>query len=93
MNSNFINELKIIFFKQMTLIIKVEEKLLKSFSEGLLAGTTHTSIGQEACAVGVINALDRNKDIIFSNLRNHGHYLAHSMIYGVCYMTLINKDK
>jgi TPP-dependent pyruvate/acetoin dehydrogenase alpha subunit len=66
------------FYAQMYRIRRVEETLLDLFSKGLLTGTTHTSIGQEACAVGVINALDREKDIIFSNHRGHGHYITYS---------------
>ena len=65
------------FFKQMVLIRTVEEYILELFSKGLVTGTTHTCIGQEACAVGVVNALNKEKDIIFSNHRNHGHYLAY----------------
>ena len=47
------------FYQQMMLIRLVEERLLELFSQGLLFGTTHTSIGQEANAVGVLNAMDR----------------------------------
>jgi TPP-dependent pyruvate/acetoin dehydrogenase alpha subunit len=65
------------FFVQMTTIRTVEERLLRLFSEGLLNGTVHTCIGQEACAVGVVGALDRTRDIIFSNHRGHGHFLAY----------------
>lgn len=65
------------FYEQMFVIRSVEEGLLKAFSSGLLTGTTHVSIGQEAGCVGVINALDRSKDIIFSNHRCHGHFLAY----------------
>lgn len=53
-----------------------EERVLDEFSKGRLFGTTHTCIGQEADAVGVIGAL-RRSDIVFSNHRGHGHYLAH----------------
>jgi 2-oxoisovalerate dehydrogenase E1 component len=60
----------------MTLIRSVEQRLLDLFAEGKLAGTTHTSIGQEACAVGVISALDSSRDIVFSTHRCHGHYIA-----------------
>jgi TPP-dependent pyruvate/acetoin dehydrogenase alpha subunit len=66
------------FYIQMYRIRRVEETLLDLFSKGLLTGTTHTCIGQEACAVGVINAIDKEKDIIFSNHRGHGHYIAYS---------------
>tara|TARA_B100001250_G_scaffold378666_1_gene368684 strand:- start:60 stop:974 length:915 start_codon:yes stop_codon:yes gene_type:complete len=64
-------------FVNMLLIRRAEEKLLEMFSKGMLNGTTHTSIGQEACAVGVISALDLEKDIVFSNHRCHGHFLAY----------------
>lgn len=66
------------FYQQMMLIRLVEERLLDLFSQGLLFGTTHTSIGQEANAVGVVNALDRDRDIIWSNHRCHGHFIAYS---------------
>ena len=64
-------------FEQMTLIREVETRLLELFGAGLLRGTVHTCIGQEACAVGVVSALDTSKDILYSNHRGHGHYLAY----------------
>jgi TPP-dependent pyruvate/acetoin dehydrogenase alpha subunit len=54
----------------------VEESLLELYSRGLLFGTVHTCIGQEACAVAVTQALDRHRDVIWSSHRGHGHYLA-----------------
>ena len=65
------------FFEQMVLIRYAEVKILEAFSKGLLSGTTHTCIGQETCCVGVVNALNLSKDIILSNHRNHGHFLAY----------------
>ena len=64
-------------YHQMSVIRHTESTLLDMFSKGLLNGTVHTCIGQEACAVGVVNALDKKKDIIFSNHRGHGHYIAY----------------
>ncbi|RME81500.1 MAG: thiamine pyrophosphate-dependent dehydrogenase E1 component subunit alpha [Caldilineae bacterium] len=61
----------------MLTIRRVEEELLRLFSQGHIRGTVHTYLGQEACAVGVVNALDRGKDVIFSNHRAHGHFLAY----------------
>lgn len=61
---------------QACLIRTVEEALLRLFSEGKLDGTTHTCIGQEMSAVALAKSLDRRRDIIFSNHRCHGHYLA-----------------
>ncbi|HEY52541.1 MAG TPA: thiamine pyrophosphate-dependent dehydrogenase E1 component subunit alpha, partial [Caldilineae bacterium] len=65
------------YYRQMLTIRRVEETLLALFSQGKVRGTVHTSIGQEACAVGVIDAIDVDKDIIFSNHRAHGHFLAY----------------
>src|SRR5512143_965907 len=63
---------------RMLLIRAVEERLLSLFAEGKLFGTTHTCIGQETCAVAVIGALDRARDVIFSSHRCHGHYLMYT---------------
>ena len=60
----------------MVPIRRFEESLLELFSAGKLVGTTHTYIGQEANAVGVIAHLERGRDVIVSNHRCHGHYLA-----------------
>jgi 2-oxoisovalerate dehydrogenase E1 component len=59
-----------------SLIRFVEEELLRLFSAGKIAGTTHTCIGQELAAVALSEALDRERDVVFSNHRCHGHYLA-----------------
>jgi 2-oxoisovalerate dehydrogenase E1 component len=63
-------------FKRMALVRSFEERLLDMFSEGLLMGTTHTCLGQEANGVGVIAAL-RSDDVVVSTHRCHGHFLAH----------------
>ena len=62
-------------YQKMFLIRKFESRLLELFAEGKLSGTTHTCVGQEAVAVGVIENLEKN-DVIFSNHRCHGHFLA-----------------
>jgi len=62
------------YFEKMYLIRQFESRLLRLFSEGKLFGTTHTYIGQEPNAVGVISHL-KPDDIIVSNHRCHGHYL------------------
>jgi acetoin:2,6-dichlorophenolindophenol oxidoreductase subunit alpha len=54
-----------------------EQSLLDLFATGVLAGTTHTCIGQETVAVGVLSAIDRDRDVVFSNHRGHGHFLAY----------------
>lgn len=64
------------FFKKMSLIRAVEDSLLAVFETGAIRGTVHTCIGQEGIAVGVIEALDCERDIVCSNHRGHGHFLA-----------------
>ena len=63
-------------YERMFFIRRFEETLLDLFSLGKLVGTTHTYIGQEANAIGVIDHLNPEVDTIFSNHRCHGHYLA-----------------
>lgn len=58
------------------LIRTVEERLLELFAQGKVAGTTHTCIGQELSAVMLAETLDRERDIVFSNHRCHGHFIA-----------------
>lgn len=65
------------FYAQMALIRRTEETFFELYAQGLMAGTVHTSIGQEATAVGVINALDGTRDVIFSSHRAHGHFLVY----------------
>ncbi len=67
--------LPIRLYRRMYFIRRFEETLLELFEEGILAGTTHCCIGQEADCVGVVDHL-RKGDHIFTNHRCHGHYLA-----------------
>ena len=60
---------------EMLFIRLVEEMIVKKYHEQKMRCPVHLSIGQEAAAVGVCNALLK-KDRIFSNHRSHGHYLA-----------------
>lgn len=63
------------FYRQMLLIRRCEEQLVRSHQRGLIHGACHTYIGQEAVAVGVCSRL-RPDDVIFSTHRGHGHALA-----------------
>ncbi len=64
------------YYTQLRLIRCFEEKLLAEFQSGVFFGTTHTSIGQEANAVGVLTPLEED-DLVVSNHRCHGHFLAY----------------
>jgi len=66
-----------VFYRRMRFIRRFEEILLELFEDGVLNGTTHASIGQEADSVGVLSHLEPG-DHVFSNHRCHGHYLMQS---------------
>ena len=68
-------DLRLKLYRDMLLIRRFEEMVEKLFSEGRIVGTAHTSIGQEAVAVGVAAAL-RPQDALTSTHRGHGHFLA-----------------
>lgn len=57
-------------------IRRFEETVLENFSKGVFYGTTHTYLGQEANAAGILSHLQPD-DIVFSNHRCHGHFLAY----------------
>jgi acetoin:2,6-dichlorophenolindophenol oxidoreductase subunit alpha len=63
-------------YQQLYLIRKFETLVLDKFATGVFSGTTHTSLGQEANAVGVLSHL-LDDDIVVSNHRCHGHFLAY----------------
>lgn len=65
---------------QLETIRRFEEALLEVGSKGLVHGPVHSSIGQEATAVGVALALDRG-DTITSTHRAHHHFLAKALAY------------
>lgn len=61
--------------RQMHLIRMFEEGAEQSYMKGLVHGTMHLSIGQEASAVGV-GILLKQGDYITSTHRGHGHCIA-----------------
>lgn len=64
------------FYRALYQIRRFEETVLEAFPRGVFFGTTHTCLGQEANAVGVLHHL-QEQDIVFSNHRGHGHFLAY----------------
>lgn len=63
-------------YSELVRIRLFEEHVLEQFPRGLFFGTTHTYLGQEANAVGVLSAIDSG-DLVISNHRCHGHFLAY----------------
>ena len=63
------------FYVQMTRIRRAEEAIVARYPEQEIRCPTHLSIGQEAVAVGVCQALSE-QDVVLSGHRCHAHYLA-----------------
>jgi len=61
--------------RKMIEIRLFEERVEKLYRDGLVKGPAHLYMGQEAVAVGVIEALSYD-DVIISTYRGHGHGLA-----------------
>lgn len=62
-------------YKEMWLIRYFDEKVDQFFAKGLIHGTTHLCVGQEASAAGSIAVIGR-KDKIVSTHRGHGHCIS-----------------
>ncbi len=78
-------------YAQLLGIRLFEQSLLDLFSTGALSGTTHTCLGQETVAVGVVSSIDRARDIVFSNHRGHGHFLAYCGEVERLYLEILGK--
>lgn len=65
-------------YRRMVLIRECEAQLNEAFAKNLFPGYIHSYLGQEACAVGVCDGL-ADSDVIVSNHRGRGHYLAKGM--------------
>lgn len=65
----------LLLYKEMLRIRRFEEKCAELYSEGLIRGFLHLYIGEEAVAVGVMQALD-SRDHVIATYREHGQALA-----------------
>lgn len=66
---------KIRLWREMVKIRLFEEKICELYPAQEMRCPVHLSIGQEATAVGMCQALGA-ADLVFGNHRSHGHYLA-----------------
>ncbi len=63
------------YFLDMLRIRRFEERAAELFKSGVIKGTAHSCVGQEAIAVGACAAL-RDDDYVVSHHRGHGHCIA-----------------
>lgn len=78
-------------YEAMYRIRRFEETVLENYPKGMFHGTTHLYIGQEANAVGVLSDI-QSQDIVVSNHRCHGHYLAYGGEPKALFAELMGKD-
>lgn len=77
--------------RKMLLIRKFEEGAEDSYTRGLIHGTMHLSIGQEASAVGSCMSLS-DDDKITSTHRGHGHCVAKGADLGRMFAEFFGKE-
>lgn len=69
------NDLYRRLFRTALLIRLVEERIIQLYPSDRIQSPVHLSIGQEAVAVGVCDAL-KPDDLVFATYRSHGFYIA-----------------
>jgi len=76
--------------RQMLLIRRFEEKAAELYSAGKIRGFLHLYIGEEAIAVGAMQALGA-QDAVVATYREHGHALARGLPAGAIMAEMYGK--
>lgn len=76
--------------RQMALIRRFEERCVELYSTEHIRGFVHLYIGEEAVAVGVMQAL-RAEDAVVATYREHGHALARGVPAGAIMAEMFGK--
>src|SRR5438132_13952011 len=74
----------------MLLIREFEIRCAQAYQQAKIGGFCHLYIGQEACAVGTLAALNPD-DPVITAYRDHGHALARGMDPGACMAEMFGK--
>ncbi len=78
-------------FRSMAQIRAFEYRAYELYREGVMRGTTHAYVGEEAIAVGVCSALNQD-DTITSTHRGHGHCIAKGGDVSMMMAELLGKE-
>ena len=78
-------------YRKMYLVRRFEERAGQQYGLGKIAGFCHLYIGQEAVAVGAVEA-SRPDDYMISGYREHGHVLARGSHPGMMMAELFGRD-
>lgn len=63
------------FYLDLNRVRRFDERVIELFNTGVVKGTAHSCVGQEAVAVGACAALSE-RDFVVSHHRGHGHCIA-----------------
>ena len=77
-------------FRTALLIRLVEERIIDLYPTDRIQSPVHLSIGQEAVAVGVCDAL-KGDDLVFATYRSHGFYIAKGAPLGPMFAELYGR--
>src|ERR671916_2859277 len=83
-------ELRVRMYRTMLACRLFEQRTHELFLAGLVRGTTHLGIGQEAVAAGFAAAM-RDDDYTFCTYRGHNHTLARGAPMGPLYAELFGR--
>jgi pyruvate dehydrogenase E1 component alpha subunit len=78
-------------FQRMAAIRAFETRAYELYREGVMRGTTHAYVGEEAIGVGVCAALNQD-DTITSTHRGHGHCISKGGDMAMMMAELLGKD-
>lgn len=81
---------KIALYRRMVAIRRFEERSLRAYQQGKIAGFLHLYIGQEAVATGAVSVMGA-EDQVITAYRDHGHALACGMGMRECMAELFGK--
>jgi TPP-dependent pyruvate/acetoin dehydrogenase alpha subunit len=84
-------EVRLAWLREMIEIRRFDERVQELYVEGLIPGTVHLSIGQEAVSVGAVAALG-SRDYLTVTYRCHGQALARGMSTDVAFAELMGRD-
>jgi pyruvate dehydrogenase E1 component alpha subunit len=82
-SANLADDVLIRWLHDMFLIREFENRTAQAYQQAKIGGFCHLYIGQEAAAVGTINAVNRD-DPVITAYRDHGHALARGMSARAC---------
>lgn len=85
------NKTLVLMLEQMLITRCFEEAVDALFAKGLVHGTTHLSIGEEAMAAGPVNAL-KKEDLMVITHRGHGSCIAKGADLNLMMAELMGKE-